>query len=88
MEENDGIGLGHLIERVHNVSKRENRPSKKQKTEHVVEDEVDGPKAVFTGGSKNGEIGEYMRQKRQEGVQEAGPTSSVVDLTAGTYPYF
>ena len=82
LQENDGIGLGNLIERVHNVSKRDDRPSKKQKTVHVLDDEADGPKAVFTGGSKNGEIGEYMRQKRQEGIQEAGPTSNSVDLTS------
>ena len=87
VHQNNSVGLGTLIERVHNVSKREDRPSKKQKTAHVVEEAENGPKAVFTGGSKNGEIGEYMRQKRQEGVQEAGPSSRVVDLTAGMYFY-
>lgn len=78
-------GMGGLIERMHNVSKREDRPQKKQKREHIGEDVDDEQgKAVFAGGGKGGEIGEYMKQKRREGQQEAGPTNTVVDLTAGT----
>lgn len=77
--------MGGLIERMHNVSKREDRPQKKQKREHIGEDADDEQrKAVFAGGGKGGEIGEYMKQKRREGQQEAGPTNAVVDLTAGT----
>ena len=78
-------GMGNLIERVHNVSKREDRPQKKQKREHLGEDaEEEKRKAVFAGGGKGGEIGEYMKQKRKEGQQDAGSTNTVVDLTAGT----
>lgn len=78
-------GMGGLIERMHNVSKREDRPQKKQKREHIGEDVDDEQgKAVFTGGGKGGEIGEYMKQKRREGQQEVGLTNTVVDLTAGT----
>lgn len=78
-------GMGSLIERVHNVSNREDRPHKKQKREHLGEDaEEEQRKAVFAGGGKGGDIGEYMKQKRREGQQDAGRTSTVVDLTAGT----
>ncbi|SLM40972.1 snf2 family domain-containing protein [Lasallia pustulata] len=77
-------GMGSLIERVHNVSNREDRPHKKQKREHLGEDaEEEQRKAVFAGGGKGGDIGEYMKQKRREGQQDAGRTSTVVDLTAG-----
>ena len=94
--EADGSGMGNLIEKVHNVEKREDRPHKRQKKEHIIEDEeVNKAKATFAGGGKGTEIGEYIRQKRKEGQQESGPTSAVVDLTAGrlllepcrTFPY-
>ena len=82
--EPEGSGMGNLIERVHNVEKREDRPQKKRKTEHLEEAvEENKPKASFAGGGKGGEIGEYMRQKRKEAHDEAGSTSTVVDLTAG-----
>lgn len=78
-------GMGSLIEQMHNVSKREDRPQKKQKREHLGDElEDEQRKAVFTGGGKGGDIGEYMKQKRREGQQDAGPTNTVVDLTAGT----
>ncbi|MCJ1256463.1 hypothetical protein MMC24_004284 [Lignoscripta atroalba] len=77
-------GMGSLIERMHNVTKREVRPQKKQKKEHTVEDDEDDQhKAAFAGGGKGGDIGEYMRQKRKEGQQESRPTSMIVDLTKG-----
>lgn len=82
--EADGSGMGNLIERVHNIEKREDRPYKKQKKEQVIEDEEENKaKVTFAGGGKDGAIAEYMRQKRKEGQQESGPTSAVVDLTAG-----
>jgi len=80
--DDEGARYGKLIEQVHNVTKREERPVKRQKTKHPSEEDVNGSLA-FAGGSKGGEIGEYMRQKRKEGLQESGPTSNVVDLTAG-----
>jgi len=77
-------GMGSLIERMHNVSKREEQPRKKQKKEHGSEDDPgEKKKAVFAGGGKGGEIGEYLKQKREERKQESGPTNMVVDLTAG-----
>ena len=84
--EDQDSGLGGLIERVHNVSKREERPTKKQKVKHEDETDADDvSKSTFTGGGKDSEIAEYLRLKRKEGLEENGPTSAVVDLTAGIY---
>ncbi|MCJ1402420.1 hypothetical protein MMC11_005640 [Xylographa trunciseda] len=79
--EDASAGMGGLIERVHNVSAREERPIKRLKTQHADEDETVGPKAAFGGSGKGGEIGEYMRLKRKEGQDEAVQAFSVVDLT-------
>ncbi|KAI9824431.1 MAG: hypothetical protein M1832_001966 [Thelocarpon impressellum] len=74
-------GLGKLIERMHGVSRREDRPLKRQKVEH---DDAEQDKAtVITGGGKGGVIGEYMKQKKEEGKAEAAMQGPVVDLTAG-----
>lgn len=77
----EGQGMGSLIERVHNVSQREERPQKRQKVE-TFEDESE-KKAIHGGGGKGGEIGEYLKQKKKEGIEESGAVSSVVDLTGG-----
>lgn len=77
-----GQGMGRLIERVHNVSRREERPQKKAKNKIFDEDDKDN-KAAFGGGGKGGEIGEYMRQKKKEGLEESGTVNAVVDLTGG-----
>lgn len=85
-DEYEGHSISSLIERVHNVSERAERPPKRRKIEKA-EDEVafeEQKKANFGGGGKGGEIGDYMKQKKKEGLAESGPTSSVVDLTGGT----
>ena len=74
-------GMGSLIERVHNVSQREERPQKKQKIETFEED--DKYKKNFGGGGKGGEIGEYIKQKKKEGIEEDGSSTTIVDLTGG-----
>ena len=77
-------GMGNLIERMHNVSKREEQPRKRQKKEHdSQDDQEDVKKATFAGGGKGGVISEYMKLKREEGKQESGPTRTLVDLTTG-----
>ncbi|KAI9789179.1 MAG: hypothetical protein M1816_006313 [Peltula sp. TS41687] len=77
-------GFGGLIEKIHGVSTREDRPQKRQKREHEnEEDKVDKQKAAFPGGGKGGVIGEYMRQKKEEGKQEAANSGTYVDLTIG-----
>ena len=81
-----GQGMGGLIERIHNVSQREERPPKRQKSE-VFEAEDTEKKPTFIGGGKGGEIGEYMRQKKKEGLEESGAVSSIVDLTGGMFAY-
>ena len=74
-------GMGSLIERVHNVSQREERPQKKQKIETFEED--DKYKKNYGGGGKGGEIGEYIKQKKKEGIEEDGSSATIVDLTGG-----
>ena len=79
-------GMGGLIERMHGVSRRQERPQKKTKTDHNDGgDDEEREKAVFAGGGKGGDIGEFMKQKRKKGLQESGPISTVVDLTEGIY---
>ena len=73
--------MGSLIERVHNVSQREERPQKKQKIDTFEED--DKYKKNFGGGGKGGEIGEYIKQKKKEGIEEDGSSATIVDLTGG-----
>ena len=82
-EELEGQGMGGMIERIHGISHRDERPQKKQKTIRHDDDE-DGKKPTFTGGGKGGDVGEYMREKRLEGQAEPVSTSEIVDLTAGT----
>ena len=79
--EDHGQGMGNMIERMHGVSRRDERPQKKPKT--IQSDDVDEKKPVFTGGGKGGDIGEFMREKRMEGQAQSVPTTEVVDLTAG-----
>jgi hypothetical protein len=82
-------GMGNLIERMHNVSKREEQPRKRQKKEHASQDDQDDmKKATFAGGGKGGVIGEYMRQQREEGKKESQPTRMLVDLTTGMESLF
>ena len=78
-------GIGSFIEQLHSVSQREERPSKKQKVDKSADFDDDESKAAFIGG-KGGELGEYMKQKKQEGLEEAGPQSTVIDLTRGMLP--
>ena len=80
----EGQGIGRFIEQLYGVSQREERFRKKPKVdadEHFMENK----RPTFQGGSKGGEIGEYIKQKKKEGLDEA---ASVVDLTGGTRPSF
>ena len=74
-------GIGSHIERLHGISEREARPLKKQKR-----DPCDGPEdkknASFTGG-RGGELGDYVKEKRKEGLRES--KDAIVDLTAGAF---
>lgn len=69
-------GMGSLMERLHNVSDRQAMPpAKKQKIEG------DGKATANFRGGKGGVIGEYLKEKRDEGAREAGPPGAI-DLTA------
>ncbi|MCJ1355965.1 MAG: hypothetical protein MMC33_005959 [Icmadophila ericetorum] len=81
--ENGSIGMSRFIERSYNLSNREYRPRKKARKDYDSDGtDVSKPKAVFTGGGKGGDLGEYMKQKRKEGQDALVGTSAVVDLTA------
>lgn len=71
----DNISAGLMLERLHGVSKREDRPQKRIKKDHGIdedgEDLVDArKKAEFSGGGKGGELGAYIKEKREEGKAE------------------
>ena len=78
-------GMGSFIERMHGVANREDRPQKRQKRETEIPDgKEEQVKAAFTGGAgKGGVIGEYMRNTKAEGTEEATKAGSIVDLTTG-----
>ncbi len=83
--DHDGLGMGSLIEKVHNVSQREERPRKKPKVENGEFDVEEDKKVNFAGGGKGGEIGEYLKEQKKQGIAESRPDSAVVDLTGGPY---
>ncbi|KAI9736111.1 MAG: hypothetical protein M1818_006287 [Claussenomyces sp. TS43310] len=78
-----GAGLGHMLERMHNVTEREYSPQKRRKIES--EDKIDDRKTHFTGGGSGGVLGEYMKEKREQGQKEAAIKANgfAVDLTVG-----
>ena len=84
----EGQGMGSLIEKVHNVSQREERPQKKPKLENGDFDVEEDRRVSFVGGGKGGEIGDYLKEKKKQGITESGPVNTVVDLTGGTYLLF
>lgn len=77
-------GMGSLIEKVHNVSQREERLQKKPKVEKSEFDVEEDRKASYVGGGKGGEIGDYLKERKRQGAAESGPVNAVVDLTGGT----
>ena len=72
-------GLSSHIERLHGVQERTERPAKRQK----VNDDTESNKSKGTFGtiSKGGELGQYVKDKQQEGAKE--DPSTIVDLTGG-----
>lgn len=78
LDEDGDTGMINLIERVHGVAEREDRPVKKLKTDHGS----DG-KPTATLRSKGGDISEHLHQKRKEGLEASDPVTTLVDLTGG-----
>jgi len=83
-------GMSAMLDKLHNVEKRSDRPSKRQKTGHAGEEDdlVDVKKTAASeqrGGT--GDMGSYLAEKRKEGLEEEGPlplaVSNMIDLTAG-----
>ena len=73
-------GMGHMLERMHNVADRDMLPQKRRK----IHDErpEDDRKAEFNGGGKGGVLGGYMKEKREEGQKEAAAKgTSAVDIS-------
>ena len=84
-----GIGMGAMLERIHNVESRERNPQKKRKVEaqdrEMDEEQEQGEKkkSTFEGGGSGTVLGEYVKKKKEEGDRERiGQGSSIVDLTA------
>lgn len=77
--------LSGLIEKIHGVSTRESRPSKRPKLDDPSNENGDADTKVsnFTGGGKGGVIGQYMKEKKEEGKREAASNGTYVDLTGG-----
>lgn len=73
--------MGHMLERMHHVTDRDMMPQKRQKLRDDRQE--DARKAEFNGGGKGGVIGEYMREKRDEGRKENVAKGTVVDISAG-----
>ena len=85
-----GPGVGSLIEKMHNIGKREDEPRKRPKTSHVPDDEGeehDKNKKHSTshGGNGGGVISDYVKTKREQGLNKAGPSAGIVDLTNGIH---
>lgn len=76
--------MGHMLERIHNVSERDFLPQKRRKIERDGEDD-NARKAHFGGGGKGGVLGGYMKEKQEQGRKEdaANGTRPSVDLTGG-----
>lgn len=73
-----GMGMGNMLERMHNVTDRTLVPQKRRK----VEDPSDPRrKPEFNGGSGSGVLGTYMKEQREQGRREAPAKSTLVDIS-------
>lgn len=77
----DFFGQTTLLEKAYNVSHREERPNKRQKVDKSNYFEEEQKKSTFVGGS-SGQLSEYVKEKRKEGIEEATASATIVDLTA------
>lgn len=75
--------MGHMLERMHNLSDRSLVPQKRQK---IHDERPQGArKAEFNGGGRGGVLGEYVRKKREEGQKESMASGKAVDLSSGLH---
>ena len=78
----NGLNMASAMEKLHGVTAREDRPQKRRKTESLEGREAE-VKSNFAGGGKGGVIGEYMREQKEAGKNEASKPGHIVDLTTG-----
>ena len=73
-------GMGDMLERMHNVTERDMMPQKRRR---IDDPSLDAQrKAEFAGGSKGGVLGNYMREKKEEGQREARASGTTPVVTA------
>lgn len=79
-----------MIEGLHNIGERDDRPAKRQKTSQAGDEDLVkyNQKGTADRMGGTGELGSYIKEKRKEGLDEHGPVipalaSHVVDLTGG-----
>jgi len=77
----NGGGMGSMVERMHNVTDRDLLPQKRRKVQDTRPDNQG--KAEFHGGGKGGVLGEYMRQKEEEGRKGRVSNGIAVDISSG-----
>ncbi|KAI9750677.1 MAG: hypothetical protein M1815_001659 [Lichina confinis] len=75
--------MSSLIERLHGVSNRDSSSHKRLKLDNSKDGNSmeNATASTFSGGAKGGVIGDYMRQKKDEGKQDVASRGTVVDLT-------
>ena len=78
-----GSGQSNLLMKQFGVGEREYIPHKRHKSDQDDQHD-DKVKSKFSGGSKNGPLGEEIKRLRDEGAAEAGPSAlpAPIDLTA------
>lgn len=91
-EASDGAntpGMTSLIERMHGVTRREDAPVRKRKSEVNGDDgnDEDGSKkkvkTTFQGTANGGIVSHHMKAEREKIVGDAGPPDTLIDLTNG-----
>jgi len=70
-----------MLERAHSVVDRSMVPQKRQKIHDTWQD--DGRRATFNGGANGGVLGQYVRDKQEEGRMKKPSSTTAVDLTEG-----
>ncbi|KAL9062927.1 MAG: hypothetical protein Q9157_008530, partial [Trypethelium eluteriae] len=80
-------GMSGMIEKMHKVGKREDEARKRIKTSHMPDDDAEEEKkntSKFQAATGGGVIGDYVKTKREQGLNNAGPPASTIDLTNGS----
>ncbi|KAH8592908.1 DNA repair and recombination protein RAD5C [Bisporella sp. PMI_857] len=76
----NGPGMGHMVERMHNVSSRDLvQPAKRQKVREDSREDEHRQNSLSGGGSGFNVLGNYMRAQREQGVKE-NKSSTVVNI--------